>query len=253
MMSVDNKNDLSAARTPFAAIAALMGRLYEGGAWLMRRVYDRRLHEASVLDAARYFPDAARFEANWQAIRAEALAVAAGVGRIPRFHEIMREQADISANDGRDWRMYIMQAYGVRFDQNLARCPTLAAIVAQSPDVLSASFSFLAPGKYIPPHRGPFRGILRGYLVLSMPLDAEGRPAATLTVDGQVHRLHDGHFMLWDDSFEHEVLNASDEVRIVLLLDIRRRGMPLDMRMLSNAVIALVRLGIRLRGSRIPV
>lgn len=249
-MDIDKRR---AAGTVTAAATAAMERLYERGARLMRRVYDRRLHDAAVLDCERHFPDAARFAANWRPIRAEALEVATGLARIPRFHEIMHEQADISANDGRDWRMYIMQAYGVRFPRNLARCPTLAAIVAQSPDVLSASFSFLAPGKHIPPHRGPFRGILRGYLVLSMPLDAEGRPAATLTVDGHAHRLHEGQFLLWDDTFEHEVFNASDEVRIVLLLDIRRRLMPGGLRLLSNAVIALVRLGIRVRGSRIAV
>lgn len=230
-----------------------MGRLYDGGAWLMRRIYARRLRDAAVLDAAHHFPDANRFVANWQAIRAEALEVARNLSHIPRFHDIMREQADISANDARDWRMYIMQAYGVRFARNLARCPTLAALVAQSPDVLTASFSFLAPGKHIPPHRGPFRGILRGYLVLSMPLGDDGRPAATLTVDGHAHRLRDGEFLLWDDTFEHEVRNASDDVRIVLLLDIRRRNMPGDLRLLSNAVIALVRLGIRLRSAKIVV
>jgi aspartate beta-hydroxylase len=248
-----HKPDSQAANTLTSAATALMDRLYDSGARLMRRIYDRRLHDAAVLDATRHFPDAERFVSNWRAIRAEALEVAASLGRVPRFHEIMREQADISANDGRDWRMYIMQAYGVRFDRNLARCPTLAAVVAQSPDVLSASFSFLAPGKHVPVHRGPFRGILRGYLVLSMPLDADGRPAATLTVDGHEHRLHDGEFMLWDDTFEHEVRNASEEVRVVLLLDIRRRRMPRDMRLLSGAVIALVRLGIYLRGSRIAV
>ncbi len=241
------------ARTLASVATTAMDRLYDSGAWLVRRIYDRRLHDAAVLDAACYFPDAEYFMANSEAIRAEALQVAASLAHVPRFHDVMREQADISANDGRDWRMYIMQAYGVRFPRNLARCPTLAALVAQSPDVLSASFSFLAPGKYVPPHRGPFRGILRGYLVLSMPLDAEGRPAAILTVDGHAHRLHEGQFMLWDDTFEHEVLNASDEVRIVLLLDIRRRGMPRDMRILSKALIALVRLGIRLRGSKIAV
>jgi aspartate beta-hydroxylase len=245
--------DPSAADIKATVAMTAMGRLYDRAAELMRRVYDRRLHDAAVLDATRYFPDAQYLVANWRAIRAEALDVAASLARIPRFHEVMREQADISANDGRDWRMYIMQAYGVRFARNLERCPTLAAFVAQSPDVLSASFSFLAPGKYVPPHRGPFRGILRGYLVLSMPLDEEGQPAATLTVDGHAHRLHDGEFMLWDDTFEHEVRNSSDEVRVVLLLDIRRRGMPHDMRILSNAVIALVRLGIRLRGARIAV
>ncbi|RAE01109.1 aspartyl/asparaginyl beta-hydroxylase domain-containing protein, partial [Burkholderia multivorans] len=153
----------------------------------------------------------------------------------------------------RDWRMFIMQAYGQPFPRNLSRCPTVASIVATSPDVLSASLSFLAPGKHIPPHRGPFRGILRGYLVLSMPRRADGTPAAVLKVDGREYRLDEGRFLLWDDTFEHEVWNDSDDVRIVLLLDIRRRDMPRMLRWLSNAVIGIVRLGIRLRGGSIPV
>lgn len=165
----------------------------------------------------------------------------------------MREQYDISANDARDWRMFIMQAYGQPFPRNLSRCPTVASIVAASPDVLSASLSFLAPGKHIPPHRGPFRGILRGYLVLSMPKRTDGSPAAVLKVDGREYRLDEGRFLLWDDTFMHEVWNDSDEVRIVLLLDIRRRGMPRLLTWLSNAVIGVVRLGIRIRGRSIPV
>ena len=80
-----------------------------------------------------------------------------------------------------------------------------------SPDVLSASISFLAPGKHIPVHRGPFRGVLRFYLVLSMPLAADGRPAAVLKVAGTEHRLADGEYLLWDDTFPHEVINNSNE------------------------------------------
>lgn len=230
-----------------------MGQLYERGARLLRRLYDRRLAEPAVLDIARYFPEAALFVAALPALRAEALGIARRFEAIPRFHDIMRAQADISANDARDWRMYIMQAYGVPIPRNLARCPTLAALVARSPDVLSASFSFLAPAKHIPPHRGPFRGIVRGYLPLVMPLDAAGRPAATLTVDGTAHRLHEGEFMLWDDTFEHEVRNASDEVRVVLLLDIRRRRQPPGLRRLSNLIIGIVGLGIRIQRSKITV
>ena len=66
----------------------------------------------------------------------------------------MIQQESISANDARDWRMFIMKAYGQPIARNLARCPTLAALIASSPDVLSASLSFLAPGKQVPPHRG---------------------------------------------------------------------------------------------------
>ncbi|MET5021428.1 aspartyl/asparaginyl beta-hydroxylase domain-containing protein, partial [Burkholderia pseudomallei] len=71
-------------------------------------------------------------------IRHDAHAVSRDLNRIPRFHEIMPEQAAISANDARDWRMFIMQAYVVRFAQKLWRCPSLASLVSASPDVLYA-------------------------------------------------------------------------------------------------------------------
>ncbi|NLU18586.1 MAG: aspartyl/asparaginyl beta-hydroxylase domain-containing protein [Serratia liquefaciens] len=223
-----------------------MSAIYDWSVLALRRIYDRRISGAPVLDSTRLFPDAQRFTAHWQQIREEALTVEQDLRNIPRFHEIMSEQASISANDARDWRMFIMQAYGQPIARNLARCPQLAELIASSPDVLSASLSFLAPGKQVPAHRGPFRGILRGYLVLSMPKRADGAPAAVLKVDGQEYRLNDGDFMLWDDTFEHEVWNDSDQVRTVLLLDIRRRDLPRGLRILSSGIIALVRLNVRL-------
>ncbi|APR34890.1 hypothetical protein BTO02_05040 [Paraburkholderia sp. SOS3] len=71
--------------------------------------------------------------------------------------------------------------------------------------MISASLSVLGPGEFIPPHRGPFRGVLRGYLVLTMPMHSDGTPAAFLTVDGSESCLRDGEFHLWDDTFEHSV------------------------------------------------
>ena len=222
-----------------------MSAIYDWSVLALRRIYDRRISSSPVLDSNRLFPDAQRFTAHWQQIREEALTVAQNLRNIPRFHEIMSEQASISANDARDWRMFIMQAYGQPIARNLARCPQLAQLIASSPDVLSASLSFLAPGKQVPAHRGPFRGILRGYLVLSMPKRADGEPAAVLKVDGREYRLNEGEFMLWDDTFEHEVWNDSDQVRTVLLLDIRRRDLPRGLRILSSGIIALVRLNVR--------
>jgi len=72
-------------------------------------------------------------------------------------------------------------------------------------------------------------------------------PLVLRVADAQ-YRLEEGQFLLWDDTFEHEAWNESDEVRIVLSLDVWRRGMPVDMRILSAALIRLVRLGIRIRG-----
>jgi aspartate beta-hydroxylase len=160
----------------------------------------------------------------------------------------MPQQEDISAADGRDWRMFIMKAYGVTVEENLARCPTVAGLLAQAPEAVSCVLSFLAPGKHIPQHRGPFRAILRFHLMLSMPYDADGVPACELNVDGVPYRLAEGDSLLWDDTYPHEVWNRSDQVRIALLLDVWRRDMPKDVALLSHALMAAAKAVIRVKG-----
>lgn len=225
-----------------------MNLLYDQTATLIRWIYDSRIIGPPVLDPRAHFAAGARFVEAWRALRDEALSVAERLPEVPRFHEIMPEQTEISANDARDWRMFIIKAYGAEVPANKARCPTLASIVADLPEVLSASYSFMAPGKHIPAHRGPFRGVLRFYLALSMPRLPDGRPGAVLRVADRAYRLEDGDFMLWDDTYPHEVWNESDQVRAVMLLDVWRPGMPMDMQLFSRALISIVRAGMRIRG-----
>lgn len=225
-----------------------MSLLYDLSANAVRRIYDARIDTPPVLESSTYFPDAATFAAAWPSLREEALAVGGRLQAIPRFHEVMPAQIPISANDGKDWRVFILKVYGTCLDKNMAACPALAALLAASPDVLSATLSFLAPRKHIPRHRGPFRGVLRFQLGLSVPLDADGRPAAVLSLNDQEHRIGNGQYLLWDDTYPHEVWNHSDEMRIALLLDVRRRHLPMDMRLFSRALIASVGMVARLRG-----
>lgn len=225
-----------------------MDSLYDLSSRAIRRVYDARIKTPPVLDTGTYFPDAQRFLSSWPALRREALAVLESAQPIPRFHEIMPSQAEISAQDGKDWRMLLLKVYGQENKANMASCPILADIVNSSPEVLSATLSFLAPRKHIPRHSGPFRGILRFQLNLEVPTDADGRPSAVLWLAGQEHRLGNGEHLLWDDTFPHEVWNHSDQTRIALLLDVRRPDMPLDLRLLSRAVTAGVGMVARWRG-----
>lgn len=76
--------------------------LYDQTAHALRGIYDRRLAGPPVLDLPSQFPDADKFVRAWRAIRDEALMVARNLQSVPRFHEIMREQTSISANDDRD-------------------------------------------------------------------------------------------------------------------------------------------------------
>jgi aspartate beta-hydroxylase len=225
-----------------------MSIAYDRTVGVVRSFYDKRIKTPPILPTAQYFPNAKRFTERWNDIRREAFAVAAGLSDVPRFHDIMPEQADISANDGRDWRTLIMKAYGVDVPENLRRCPTVASLVAQCPEVVSCLLSFLAPGKHIPVHRGPFRGILRFHLMLSMPNDENGHPACVMDIDGAQYRIADGESLLWDDTYPHEVWNQSNEVRIALLLDVWRPNMPFDLQLLSKAIVGVVKGWMRVRG-----
>ena len=88
----------------------------------------------------------------------------------------------------------------------------------------------------------------RFYLGLSVPTDKDGQAAAVLVVDGREYRIGEGECLLWDDTYPHEVWNHSDYVRIALLLDVRRRGMPLDLEVLSKLLIAMAGVSTRLKG-----
>ena len=225
-----------------------VGQIYDRAANVVRAIYDSRIATPATLEAERYFPNARLFDERWIEIRDEAFAVAGMLRHIPRFHDIMPAQADISANDGRDWRVFIMKAYGVALENNLRQAPAVASILAKTPEVMSATFSFLAPGKHIPEHRGPFRAILRYHLMLSMPEDDAGRPACVMNIDGVPYRLGDGESLLWDDTYRHEVWNTSDRVRIALLLDVWRRDMPTDIALLSRAILFGTQTAIRMGG-----
>jgi len=221
--------------------------LYEDAAELLRRIYSRRIHTPAILDAATHFPASERFAATWPGLRDEALRLKQDLSSVPRFHELMPQQAPISANDGRDWRLFVVKAYGVLVPRNAARCPALTRLLATSPQVLSAALSFLGPWKHVPEHRGPFRGVIRYYLGLSVPPAADGLPGAALVIDSTEHRVGDGQWLLWDDTFAHEVRNNSDDVRIALLLDVRRKAMPPDLEILSRILIAAAGIAVRLR------
>jgi aspartate beta-hydroxylase len=223
-----------------------MSRFYDSASNLVRRIYEKRIDAPAILDAASDFPNSAKFTAAWQAIRDEALAVR--LDKMPRFHDLMPEQADISANDGLDWRMFILKAYDVEVPENLTRVPTLRRLLTECPEVKSATISFLAPHKHIPRHRGPFRGIMRFHLGLQIPKEPGGRPATIMMIDDHEHRIADGECLLWDDTYPHEVMNNSDQPRVALLLDVWRPHMPPDMEVLSRLIVGAVQIGMRYRG-----
>ncbi|MDT8282008.1 MAG: aspartyl/asparaginyl beta-hydroxylase domain-containing protein, partial [Gammaproteobacteria bacterium] len=117
---------------------------------------------------------------------------------------------------------FALYVYGHRVDDNCALCPRTAAVLDALPGMRTAMFSILAPHYHIPAHKGPTRAVIRAHLGLRIPTDWQ---KVWIRVDDQILHWKEGEVVLFDDSYDHEVRNDSDETRAVLFIDIDR---PMD-------------------------
>jgi len=113
------------------------------------------------------------------------------------------------------WNTFNFFFLGKKFEENCALCPKTTAILESLPrfEKDHIMFSALNPHARIAPHTGPMNGILRAHLGLVVP------QGCYIRVGDQEHSWQEGKVMVFDDSFEHEVWNHSEQVRIVLFLN----------------------------------
>lgn len=113
------------------------------------------------------------------------------------------------------WNTYNFFFYGKKFEENCARCPRTTALLESLPrfERDHIMFSSLNPHSRIPPHVGPMNGIVRAHLPLVVP---EG---CYIRVGSEERTWREGKLLAFDDSFEHEVFNHGDGVRIVLFMN----------------------------------
>lgn len=181
------------------------------------------------------FDWAPRLQAASAGIRAEYRQLLAAGEPIPPFHEVSPEQLPITSDA--NWRTFILYAYGVQAARNCALCPRTADAVRAVPGMQTAMFSILGPGKRLPPHRGPYKGLLRVHLALDLPPDPS---SCWIEVDGIRRHWQEGGVMVFDDTFVHSAANQSAVPRCVLFMDILR---PLDTGAdrINRALLALLR------------
>lgn len=161
-----------------------------------------------------------RLESAWSDIRQELDRLLTHPEDIPAFHQISPDQQRISKGD--NWKTFGFYLYGKRVDHNCAVCPRTSAVLDTLPGLRSAMFSILKPHYHIAPHKGPTRAVIRAHLGLKVPADSNN---VWIRVDDQILHWQEGKVVLFDDSYEHEVRNDTDELRAVLFLDIDR---PMD-------------------------
>jgi aspartyl/asparaginyl beta-hydroxylase (cupin superfamily) len=162
-----------------------------------------------------HFPWTKWLEQNASDIFREYLELKKSGEPIPPFQEVSKEQAAIT-NDNR-WQTFLLYAYGAKSVRNTTLCPATTRALEAIPEMRTAFFSILAPGKIIPPHRGPYKGLVRCHLALKIPEGDCG-----LMVSGQSRTWINGKCLFFDDTLIHEAWNKTNEERVVLFLDILR-------------------------------
>jgi aspartyl/asparaginyl beta-hydroxylase (cupin superfamily) len=113
------------------------------------------------------------------------------------------------------WNTFNFFFYGGKNEENCARCPRTTAILESLPrfERDHIMFSALNPHARISPHTGPMNGIIRAHLGMVVP------QGAYIRVGRDERTWQEGKLLVFDDSFEHEVWNHSDFVRIVLFIN----------------------------------
>ncbi len=189
----------------------------------IRPAVNAYLGRHSTIGAPPYFePEdfawAPGIEARWEGIRKEAEMVMTARDRLPPLHEISPDHSRIDANDDK-WKVFFLKGYGIWLDEHCRQCPETYAAVKAIPGLESAFFSILEAGKHIPKHRGPTRAIFTAHLPLLLPRERE---RCWIRVDRIQRCWEPGKLLIFDDTYKHEVLNDTDEDRVVLLMHIRR-------------------------------
>lgn len=188
-----------------------------------------------ILDR-RHFPWVERLEAAAPAIRRELEAVLPDRLNLPSLRDLSPTQMGITKGD--DWKTFFFNAYGLRSEANCARCPETARVLDAIPGLQLAFFSILAPRAHISAHKGVYKGLIRAHLGLIVP---EPRDQLRMRVGKEIVTWEEGKCVVFDDTYNHEVWNDTDGIRVVLLIDVLRPFPPV-LRAINKALIRIARM-----------
>jgi aspartyl/asparaginyl beta-hydroxylase (cupin superfamily) len=204
----------------------------------LNRLYDRSTGGDTrpvFFDLQETYPALAALDRAYPVIRAELEEVLPSVAQMPKYQELDPRQTYITTtlDPGRNWRVFLLYAYGEKPEENRRRCPRTTALLDGVPGLVQAFFSILEPGKSIAAHSAAYRGYLRYHLGLLVP----ARNPPRLIVKDREHVWEEGKSLLFDDTWQHHVVNESDGYRVVLLVDVRR-PMPALQRTVNRLVLS---------------
>ncbi len=206
------------------AAAQIFVRAEANGVFEKLPAFKRDLREYPQLDV---------LARNYETIREECLALIAGPVKMPGMDELTSYTSGGIHQIA--WKSFMFKS-GTFIDENCALAPKTAALLRDIPGVWTAFFSVLEPHQHIKPHWGYWKGFVRYHLGVVIPdnnrdekcwirINAEAwdREDRSAIAQGEKYFWHNGEAVLFDDTFLHEAANETDQVRVVLFLDVARK------------------------------
>jgi len=254
---------LRIAATSAIDIAAALGRLPGAGKPGRTRVKDAlnrvyaRCEDAGVLARLpafdeRYddYPELRIFEAGHADIRSECEQL---LRHRDDLTDISKLGGDYTAGGIHTirWKAFMFKS-GRFIEENCALAPKTTALLRQTPSVANAFLSILEPHQYITPHFGYYKGFVRYHLGVMIPDDNadqacwlrvnadaadNARRDKSLIDRGEKYYWRNGRGVVFDDTNLHDAANGSDQVRVVLWLDVARK-LPSALALYNRALLA---------------
>jgi len=120
-----------------------------------------------------------------------------------------------------EWREFPLYGNGRKYEDNCARCPMTSAVMEQVAPAMELAFtgggetlfSTLKPGTHLRPHCGSSNTRLTCHLGIIVP------GGCSIRAGQEWREWHEGECIVFDDSWEHEVLHKGDSDRVVLLIN----------------------------------
>lgn len=164
-----------------------------------------------------------KLQACTPAIKAELLALLEDKTGLEPYVNIegdgnKRQWADLNHSDA--WSSFHLFKSAEPIAGNCEHCPATTNAVNQVPLVQIAKhapevfFSILRPGTHIPPHFGLGNYKLAVHLPLLVP------DSCQIRVGHETRSWSEGQCLIFDDSFQHEAWNNSEQIRAVLIMEI---------------------------------
>jgi aspartyl/asparaginyl beta-hydroxylase (cupin superfamily) len=164
-------------------------------------------------------------ESSWETIRAEALEL---IRLTPEQNVTYGREA--AANVKENWKHYYIHGLDQESfpDRICDITPTLCKLLKDYPPITmcplgSIKISYIAPDTIIQPHTSNLNFRLRAQLPLFVPPlnETETSDMSKMVMNGGQHEIkwEEGKMVVFDDSFEHEVINETNQPRVLLIFD----------------------------------